>query len=199
MQEPNPKFLTYQNPEDSICIEVRLEDENVWLELPQIAQLFGVDESAVVQVIQESLNDELLITSMTVRDFRTFVDARNNVEIDYFGLYVISTVGYHLDYRKAHPFVTWAKQKIDEDIIKTSIEYPNDPKSKSPRVNFIKLKARLMAKGIDITPKMVGLIHPLHPSELKLEPGIWMDPEDEKERKKKDDDLKNPPEGPSLN
>jgi len=70
MQEPNSEILIYQNPEGNIKIDVRLEEETVWLSQAQLAVLFGKSRTTITEHIQNIFKEGELIEDSVCRNFR---------------------------------------------------------------------------------------------------------------------------------
>lgn len=66
----NSDMLIYQNKEGSIKIDVRMEDETVWLTQSQMGQLFGKDKRIISEHIGNIFNEGELDESSVVRNFR---------------------------------------------------------------------------------------------------------------------------------
>lgn len=67
----NSEILIYQNKEGDIKIDVRLEEETVWLTQSQMGQLFGKDKRTISEHIGNLFKEGELNESMVVRKFRT--------------------------------------------------------------------------------------------------------------------------------
>ena len=66
----NSKILIYQNQEGSIKIDVRLEDETVWLTQAQMAELFGKGRTTITEHIQNVFKEGELEENVVCRNFR---------------------------------------------------------------------------------------------------------------------------------
>ena len=66
----NSQLLLYQNPDGTIKIDVRLEDETVWLTQEQMATLFGKGRSTVTEHIQNVFKEGELDEKVVCREFR---------------------------------------------------------------------------------------------------------------------------------
>ena len=64
------EIIIYQNPEGNIKIDVRLEDESVWLTQEQIALLFGKSRTTITEHIQHVFNEGELNEKVVCREFR---------------------------------------------------------------------------------------------------------------------------------
>ena len=70
MQEPNSEILIYQNPEGNIKIDVRLEEETVWLSQAQIANLFNKGRTTITEHIKNVFSEGELDEQVVCRNFR---------------------------------------------------------------------------------------------------------------------------------
>jgi len=87
------EIILYQ-PDSSLTLEVRLEDETVWLSLNQIAQLFNRDKSVISRHINNIFGEEELFINSVVANFATTAADGKIYQVEYFNLDVIISVGY---------------------------------------------------------------------------------------------------------
>ena len=117
----NSEILIYQNSEGSIKIDVRLEEESVWLTQAQLCELFQKSKATISEHIKNVFEEGELEVSATVRNFRTVqTEGKREVEraIDYYNLDVIISVGYRVKSPQGTQFRIWATQRLKEYIIK---------------------------------------------------------------------------------
>src|SRR5690606_8314146 len=127
-------ILIYQNPDGNIKIDVRLQEETVWLTQAQMGQLFGKDKRTISEHIGNIFTESELEKSSTVRKFRTVqTEGSREVEreLDYFNLDVIISVGYRVKSVQGTRFRMWATQRLKEYIVKDITL--NDDRFKSGR------------------------------------------------------------------
>lgn len=115
------EILIYQNPDGNIKIDVRLQEETVWLTQAQMGQLFGKDKRTVSKHISNIFSEGELEKSSTVRKFRT-VQTEGNREVErelsHYNLDVIISVGYRVKSVQGTQFRIWPTQRLKEYIIK---------------------------------------------------------------------------------
>ena len=90
------EIIIYQNTEGNIKVDVRLDDETVWLSQAQMGELFQKSKSTISEHIKNVFEEGELDTISTVRNFRTVQEEGNrNVErnIDFYNLDVVISVG----------------------------------------------------------------------------------------------------------
>ena len=117
----NSEILIYQNSDGNIKIDVRLEEENVWLTSDQMALLFGKGRSTIAEHIANAYAEGELEHNSTCRKFRQVrIEGVREVEreIDYYNLDVIISVGYRVNSPQGTQFRIWATQRLKEYIIK---------------------------------------------------------------------------------
>ena len=114
------ELILYQ-PEESIKLEVRLENETVWLTQAQMAELFDVKENTITYHIKEIYNTEELEIESTTRKVRVVRKEGNrdvNRNIDFYNLDMIISVGYRVSSKRGVRFRQWANKILKEYLLK---------------------------------------------------------------------------------
>ena len=114
------ELILYQ-PEESIKLEVRLENETVWLTQAQMAELFDVKENTITYHIKEIYNTEELEIESTTRKIRVVRKEGNrdlNLTIDFYSLDMIISVGYRVSSKRGVRFRQWANKILKEYLLK---------------------------------------------------------------------------------
>lgn len=117
----NSEIVIYKNTGGNIKIDVRLEDETVWLTQDQMAMLFGKGRSTITEHIGNVFEEGELEQNRTCRKFRRVQQEGNREverEIDHYNLDVIISVGYRVKSPQGTQFRIWATQRLKEYIIK---------------------------------------------------------------------------------
>ena len=114
----NDKMLIYQSADGQIKIDVRFENETVWLSLDQMSTLFGRDKSTVSRHIKNIFEEGELQAPSVVAKFATTALDGKNYQVDYYNLDVIISVGYRVKSQQGTQFRIWATQRLREYIIK---------------------------------------------------------------------------------
>lgn len=142
----NSQLLIYQSPDGAIKIDVRLEDETVWLTQEQIAILFGKGRSTVTEHIANVYSEGELQEASTSRKFRQVrLEGNRDVsrEIEHYNLDVIISVGYRVKSQQGTQFRIWATKRLKEYIIKGFALNDERFKSGSSMNYFNELQERL--------------------------------------------------------
>lgn len=112
------EILIYQNTEGSIKIDVRLEEETVWLTQTQLCDLFQKTKPTISEHIKNIFEEGELIEDSVVRNFRTTASDGKNYDVNHYNLDVIISVGYRVKSHQGTQFRIWATQCLKEYIIK---------------------------------------------------------------------------------
>lgn len=122
MADDKGQILLYQTPDGESRIEVRLQDETVWLSLDQMAELFQRNKSTISRHIKNVFEEGELQKEATVANFATVVNRgiRGEVEdrIVFYNLDMIISVGYRVHSYRGVQFRMWATRVLKEYIVK---------------------------------------------------------------------------------
>ena len=114
----NDNMLIYQSEDGKIKIDVRFENETVWLSLDQMATLFGRDKSTISRHVKNVFEEGELSTPSVVANYATTATDGKTYHVDYYNLDVIISVGYRVKSQQGTQFRIWATQRLKEYIIK---------------------------------------------------------------------------------
>lgn len=103
------------HPSETIKLEVRLENETVWLTQQQIADLFGKERSGITKHINNIFAEKELEEKSNVSFFHI---ANSDKPVKYFSLDVIISVGYRVKSVKGTQFRIWANKVIKEYLLR---------------------------------------------------------------------------------
>ena len=92
--EPDNEIILYQ-PDSTVSLEVRVEDETVWLNRTQIAVLFDRDVKTIGKHINNALKEEL-VNIPVVAKFATTASDGKKYQVEYFNIEMITSVGYRV-------------------------------------------------------------------------------------------------------
>ena len=112
------EIIIYQNKENNISLNVRLEAENVWLTQMNLVDLYQSSKSNVSEHIKHIFEEGELDESSVVRKFRTTAADGKNYETTFYNLDLIISLGYRIKSHIATQFRIWATQRLKEYIIK---------------------------------------------------------------------------------
>ena len=120
-EKPDSQIIIYQTESGETKLEVRLEDETVWLTQNLMAELYQTTKQNISLHIQNIYNEEELDPGSTVKKYLT-VRQEGDREVkrllDYYNLDMIISVGYRIKSRIATRFRQWATLRLREYIVK---------------------------------------------------------------------------------
>ena len=115
------QILLYQTPDGESKIEVKLQDDTVWLSLDQMAELFQRNKSTISRHIKNVLEEGELLADSTIANFATVQnEGKRHVErqITYYNLDMIISVGYRVHSYRGVQFRIWATKVLKDYIVK---------------------------------------------------------------------------------
>jgi hypothetical protein len=121
IQTPYGEMLVYQTDDGSIKLDVRLEDESIWLTQQMMAELFQTSKQNVSHHIASIYDEGELAPQATVKKYLTVRrEGERDVEreLEYYNLDMIISVGYRVKSLIATRFRMWATQRLQEYIVK---------------------------------------------------------------------------------
>lgn len=114
----NGNVLIYQSQNGQIKVDVRFENETVWLSIDQMATLFGRDKSTISRHIKNVFEEGELTAQSVVANFATTAGDGKIYQVDYYNLDVIISVGYRVKSQQGTQFRIWATQRLKEYLVK---------------------------------------------------------------------------------
>jgi hypothetical protein len=112
------EIVLYRREDGTPAIEVRLENETVWLSLNQLAELFQRDKSTISRHIANVFAEGELARESVVAVRATTAADGKTYQVEYFNLDVIISVGYRVTSAIATRFRMWATERLREYLVK---------------------------------------------------------------------------------
>lgn len=112
------EFLVFTKQAGGDSIEVRIEEETVWLTQKLIATLFDVDVRTISEHFQNIFNNNELEKHSVIRKFRTTASDGKNYETQFYNLDAIISVGYRVNSVRATQFRQWATNILRDFAIR---------------------------------------------------------------------------------
>ena len=115
------EYLTYVAAAGENGVELRYEDENIWLTQKMLSVLYGVSTSAINQHIKKIYEDKELEEKSTIKNFLIVQDEGNRKisrNVIHYNLQMIIAVGFKVDNERAIQFRKWANQIVKDFTIK---------------------------------------------------------------------------------
>jgi hypothetical protein len=116
MKENHSDFILFKTEDEKISVDVRFEDETVWLTQEQMALLFGKAKSTINEHIQNVFNEGELDEALCTQKFG--ISEFQQKAPNYYNLDVIISVGYRVKSLRGTQFRQWATKRLNEYIRK---------------------------------------------------------------------------------
>ncbi len=148
-QKLNNEILIYEGDNGKPAIEVRLEDESVWLSQDQIATLFNKGRSTITEHIINIFKESELDEKVVCREFRRTTEhgaikgKTQEVNVKYYNLDVIISVGYRVSSIQGTRFRQWATARLHEYLVQGFTMNDEFLKNNGGGIYFKKLLARI--------------------------------------------------------
>lgn len=114
-------IVIYTNEQGDIKLDIRFEDENIWLNQAQIAEVFQKSKSTISEHISNIFDENELDEKATVRNFRTVQkEGQREVsrDIAFYNLNMIIAIGFRVKSPQGTQFRIWARKRLNEYITK---------------------------------------------------------------------------------
>ncbi len=118
MAETKSEIILYQSEDGQTKIDVRLENETVWLSQMQMAELFQTTKQNVRGQFKNIFNEGELSQDSVVKEYLTTAKDGKNYLTKFYNLDVIISVGYRVKSSRGTQFRIWATQRLKEYLIK---------------------------------------------------------------------------------
>lgn len=121
MNNTNGEIIIYQTDDGLTKIDVKLEDETVWLSQQQMAELYDTTKQNISLHIKNIFDEEELDINSTVKEFLTVQKEGNRKverKVKYYNLDMIISLGYRIKSKIATNFRRWATERLKEYMIK---------------------------------------------------------------------------------
>ena len=124
METNQSAFILFKTEDEKISVDVRFEENTVWLSQEQMAQLFGKARTTITEHIQNVFKEGELNEKMVCRDFRLTTQhgaiegKTQEVAVKLYNLDVIISVGYRVKSLRGTQFRIWATKRLNEYIRK---------------------------------------------------------------------------------
>ena len=118
------KIIIYQTEDGLTKIDVKVENETVWLSLDQMAELFQRNKSTISRHIKSifeegELNREVVVAKYATTTQHGAIEGKQQTHwVDYYNLDVIISIGYRVKSVRGTQFRIWATQRLKEYLVK---------------------------------------------------------------------------------
>ena len=153
MEKQESSIIIYTTEDGSTNLQVKMENETVWLTQSQMAELFQTDRTSIVRHINNIYKiEELNRESTCAKIAQVQMEGNRKVarQIPYFNLDMIISVGYRVNSKRGVQFRQWANRVLKEYLVKG---YAINEDIKVERYNELKEVVRLMSRALTLQEK----------------------------------------------
>ncbi len=133
-KEPKSQLIIYKSEDGKTKIDVRFDDETVWLTQKLLAELFQVTVPTINEHIKNVFKEGELEENSVIRKFRITASDGKTYETNFYNLDLIISVGYRVKSSIATAFRQWATARLREYIVKGFVL--DDERLKNPDLPF---------------------------------------------------------------
>ena len=148
--------VIYQTQDGQTNIDVRLENETVWLTQDKIVELFDSSKANISEHIKHIFEEGELDKDSTVRKFRTVrKEGSRDVErsLEYYNLDMILSVGYRVKSKTATQFRIWATQRLKDYLVQGYAVNEKRLQEKTEQIKQLQHSINLLNRCIDTQAK----------------------------------------------
>lgn len=110
------EIIIYQ-PDETLKLDVRVEEDTVWLNRNQIAELFGRDVKTIGKHVANALKEELADIPVVAKFAITATDGKT-YQVEHYNLEMITSIGYRVKSARGVQFRAWANKVIKEYLLR---------------------------------------------------------------------------------
>ncbi len=143
------EIIIYKTNDGNTSIDVKLEEETVWLNLNQMSLLFDRNKSVISRHIRNVYNEKELIYSSTVAKNATVQrEGEREIirDIEYYNLDVIISVGYRVKSQRGTQFRIWANSVLKEYLVKG---YAVNEKASRQQLNNLSNMVQVLSNALE--------------------------------------------------
>ena len=146
----------FQSENDEITVEVKFEDDTVWLSQKQMAELFQKDSDTIGLHVKSIYNEGELYKNATAEDFSADrIEGKRKVTrvVVHYNLDVIISVGYRVNSKRGVQFRQWATQRLKDYLVKGFAVNEIRLAQKNQEIQFLHDGIRIMSRAIEEVSK----------------------------------------------
>ncbi len=148
----NDQIVIYKTDNGEMIIEVKADDNTIWLTLNQISELFGKNKSTISRHLNNIYKEEELTKDATVAKNATVqIEANRHVEriIEYYNLDAIISVGYRVNSKQGTSFRIWANKILKDHLLKGYSINEKRLKEQNELLNSLKNTVTLLSNVLE--------------------------------------------------
>lgn len=150
MKEPSAigEVFIYETETGQSTIDVKLQQETVWLTLNQLTELFERDKSVISRHLKNIFLSEELIREAVVANFATTASDGKVYQVDHYNLDAIIGVGYRVNSKRGTQFRIWATKILHQHLVEGYTVNEKRLKEQAQKYNDLKQTVKLLQNVI---------------------------------------------------
>ena len=149
-------IIIYQTKDGQTLIDVRLENETVWINRQQMAELFDRDVKTIGKHITNALKEELKEIPVVAKFATTALDGKI-YQVEHYNLDMIISVGYRVKSNRGVEFRKWANKVLKQYIIQG---YAINEKRLEALQRTVSIQTKMLASTLEVITSMITFDHP---------------------------------------
>ncbi|WP_367866206.1 RhuM family protein [Pedobacter sp. WC2423] len=148
----NDQIVIYKTENGETVIDVKVDDNTIWLTLNQLSELFGKNKSTISRHLNNIYTQEELTKEATVAKNATVqIEANRHIErtIEYYNLDAIISVGYRVNSKQGTAFRIWANKILKDHLLKGYSINEKRLKEQNEQLNSLKNAVTLLSNVIE--------------------------------------------------
>lgn len=154
MQQTSP-IIIYQTDDGQMQIDVRMENETVWLSQQQMAELFQKDQSVIARHIRNVFSEGELVEQSNMQILHNTLSKYKPTKV--YNLDVIISVGYRVKSKRGTQFRIWANKVLKDYLIKG---YAVNNKLSQQKFDDLSKLVNVLGRTIKTQEKLTSLYNP---------------------------------------
>jgi prophage maintenance system killer protein len=112
------EVVLYEAPDGQIRLDVRLEQDTVWLNQAQMAELFGRERSVITKHVGSVFRERELEAKSVCANFAHTAEDGKTYQVDHYNLDVVISVGYRVNSKRGTQFRIWATHTLRDHLLR---------------------------------------------------------------------------------
>ncbi|MDE6286637.1 MAG: virulence RhuM family protein, partial [Muribaculaceae bacterium] len=117
MEKTEGNEIIMYRPDETLALDVRVENESVWLNRNQIAELFGRDVKTIGKHVANALKEELADAPVVAKFAITATDGKT-YQVEHYNLDMITSIGYRVKSPRGVQFRQWANKVLKDYLLR---------------------------------------------------------------------------------
>ena len=155
-EELKQQIALYESADHTVHLDVKVDEDTVWLNRQQLALLFGRDIKTIGKHVGNALREELNGFSVVAKFATTALDGKI-YQVEHYNLDMIISVGYRVKSNRGVEFRKWANKVLKQYIIQG---YAINEKRLEALQRTVSIQTKMLASTLEVITSMITFDHP---------------------------------------